>query len=66
MDDNLKIELIYNPKTKNLTINGAIMDRLFTYGILEMAKDVLKGFYESMTKEDIDKANAEARKNDAV
>ena len=59
----IKIELVYSPLTKHLTINGNINDRLVTYGILEMAKDVLKPFYEQLTREAIDAANDNARAN---
>ena len=57
MDNLIKIELIYDPQTKRLTVNGAIMDPPMTYGILKLAELAVSDMYRGLQQAAIAKAN---------
>ena len=58
----LKITLTYDMDKRSLRVDGAIMDKLAVFGILEMAKECISDFHRNLTKEAIEKANEAAKK----
>jgi hypothetical protein len=58
----MKIVLTYDTERRNLRVDGAIVDRLFALGMLEMAKDVVSDFHNKLTPEKVAEMNKAAKK----
>lgn len=54
--DEIKITLIYNKTTRQLRIDGDILDRFAVYVIFEMAKEIIGNFHQQKMAEVLKKS----------
>lgn len=50
-DEKVRIDIVYEPRTGAVSVTGPIQNKTLCYGMLEMAKDVIKDFSEKAAAE---------------